>query len=123
MNSNRISGLQSRRNQILEKLGVFGRNHAISPELCTHYFELMRTAAASPAEVLRTDATVLVDEKTRRTLSVQIPDDDQQRIRSVFAELMPDLSAHFGLNLTTYEEPQYLRYGPGSFFTAHRDRP
>lgn len=83
----------------------------------------MREADASPAEIFRTDATVLVDKTTRRTLSVQLPVDSQQPIRAVFDRLMPDLSAHFGVNLTAYEEPQYLRYGPGSFFTAHRDRP
>jgi len=83
----------------------------------------MRDALAQPAEILRTDATTLIDETTRRTLSVHIPAASQQPIRDIFDNLLPELSAHFGVPLTAYEEPQFLRYGPGSFFTAHRDRP
>jgi SM-20-related protein len=123
MNSKRNKELRSRRNQILQKLGVFGRNHAIPEALCTHYFQLMRDARAAPAEILRTDTTTLVDQTVRKTISVDLPPESEQPIRDILVDLMPELSAHFEVPLQKYEEPQFLRYGPGAFFTAHRDRP
>jgi SM-20-related protein len=85
--------------------------------------DVMVSAAAVPAEIYRSDDTVLVDETTRRTLSISMPDPLAASVHDTFSRLTPLLSAHFDLALSTYEEPQYLRYGPGAFFSVHRDRP
>jgi predicted 2-oxoglutarate/Fe(II)-dependent dioxygenase YbiX len=114
---------QSRRNQLLQKLGIFGLNSAISAETCTRFVDLMRNAPTERAEVLRTDQTVLVDETVRRTLSVHVADDDARSILTVLDGLTPLLSAHFAEPLTKYEPPQFLRYSPGAFFAPHKDRP
>ena len=123
MNSRSEAHRVSTRNKVLEKLGVFGRNSALSPDVCTQFIQLVQNAPAQAAEVFRTDRTTLIDETNRRTLSVSIPEEATTRISDVFEGLRQDLSAHFGLALSRHEEPQYLRYGPGAFFAPHRDRP
>jgi SM-20-related protein len=35
--------------------------------------------------------------------------------------LQPRIEAHFGRSLDGFEEPQFLRYGPGDYFVAHQD--
>ena len=35
--------------------------------------------------------------------------------------LEPRIESHFGRSLDGFEEPQFLRYGPGDYFVAHQD--
>jgi predicted 2-oxoglutarate/Fe(II)-dependent dioxygenase YbiX len=36
-------------------------------------------------------------------------------------QIQPQLEAHFGLPLSGFEEPNFLRYGPGAFYKPHQD--
>ena len=83
----------------------------------------MQDGSSQPAEVFRTDETVLIDETTRKALSVSVPDEASSQVSAVLEALTPELSAFFRVPLTRYEEPQFLRYEPGAFFAPHRDRP
>jgi SM-20-related protein len=40
---------------------------------------------------------------------------------AVLEQLEPRIESHFGRSLDGYEEPQFLRYGPGDYFVAHQD--
>jgi predicted 2-oxoglutarate/Fe(II)-dependent dioxygenase YbiX len=42
-------------------------------------------------------------------------------VAAVLERLQPRIEAHFGRSLAGFEEPQFLRYGPGDYFVAHQD--
>jgi predicted 2-oxoglutarate/Fe(II)-dependent dioxygenase YbiX len=61
--------------------------------------------------------------RTRRTLTVDPPPDDVAWIERALDDVHGDLEQHFQMKLTGRELTDYLVYGPGAFFRAHRDRP
>jgi len=79
--------------------------------------ELQRTAG-SPATLLgRNKAAPLV----RRTTRAALPAATRERMTGLLMERKAAIERHFGLALTSCEEPQFLLYQPGDFFVAHQD--
>jgi hypothetical protein len=56
--------------------------------------------------------------EVRRTRRFAVPPAAASRITPLFGEAMGALERHFGVALTHFEPPQFLRYGPGDFFVA-----
>jgi predicted 2-oxoglutarate/Fe(II)-dependent dioxygenase YbiX len=57
----------------------------------------------------------------RRTRAVAVGSDLVDRVRHCFDRLRPRLEARFSAGLAGCEAPQFLRYGRGDRFGAHRD--
>jgi SM-20-related protein len=111
----------SRRNKILEKLGLFVCFSRYDEAVCADLVSSMRSAPASLSQI-ETKRSVLVDETTRRSLTVDVPADRERDVVEYFESLKPALESHFDVALRSLERPHFLLYRPGSFFTPHRDR-
>ena len=57
----------------------------------------------------------------RRTTRIAVPATTAARITPLLAAAMPALEGRFGVALTQFEPPQFLRYEAGDFFVAHQD--
>jgi SM-20-related protein len=62
-----------------------------------------------------------VDEGVRKVARLMPPQETFERVRRRLLEVREEVSAHFGVSLTSCEEPQFLRYREGDFFVAHQD--
>ena len=112
----------SRRNRILEKLGLFVRPSGFDEASCADFVSLLRDAPSTQSEI-ETLRSVHVDETTRRSLSLKVPEDRENEIVAYFESMKPAIETHFGVTLGVLERPHFLLYKPGAFFTPHRDRP
>ena len=63
----------------------------------------------------------VVDPAYRRTKVVDVGDELRAAMKARLMELAPALSAHYKVPLTDCQRPQFLSYGPGDFYKAHRD--
>ena len=90
-------------------------------DLCN---EIVATLAASPANaatVYGTSESASVAETIRRTSRVIPPPQIVEIIEDRLAARQQEIALHYGIEIGTYEEPQFLRYRTGDFFVAHQD--
>ena len=100
--------------------GLFIENRFFNADLCSKIRDQMHSAPLKPATVHR-DGHYAVDEKVRRSQSVQVPQPTKALVKSLLLSLKPQLESHFRLTLTDCEELQFLRYQQGDFFGLHTD--
>jgi len=81
----------------------------------------LRQTAGSAATVSGHDTGRAVEMRVRATTRLSMPPALQAKVEQLLLDHMPELSAHFGVELTTCEPPQFLRYQTGDFFVAHQD--
>lgn len=82
----------------------------------------MRSSASEPVRVFNPQRGEWFDsDKVRSTRTVQVAEAVRESVRDRFVALLPILSEHFGVALTSVEPLSFLRYLPGDHFVAHRD--
>ena len=62
-----------------------------------------------------------VDERVRRVKRVSVWPETVAYVTQRLADLRDSIAEHFGIELTTFEEPEFLCYRTGDFFVAHQD--
>jgi SM-20-related protein len=62
-----------------------------------------------------------VDKSVRSVGILRIGGAWRERVKALLADARPGIAGHFGVTLTTIDEPQFLRYEPGDFFVPHQD--
>ena len=62
-----------------------------------------------------------LDESRRRVLCAEVPKSTTLLLRSRLMQLKPSLEGHFQVSLNACDGPHFLQYGPGNFYTPHRD--
>jgi len=62
-----------------------------------------------------------VDELIRRVRQVSISPESESFIARRLEDYRESIAEHFGIELVTFEQPQFLCYRPGDFFVAHQD--
>ena len=62
-----------------------------------------------------------VDERMRKVARLLPSNETVDCVMQRLLEIREGVSAHFGISLTTCEDPQFLRYREGDFFVAHQD--
>lgn len=104
-----------------ERLGLFLREEFLPPDGLTALTRLARVAPGEPG-VVGVDGGAEVARNVRRVETLDLPqvvsDDLDQRLE----RLRPSLEQFFGLSLGWAEPATVLRYQPGDFYRAHRDR-
>lgn len=63
----------------------------------------------------------VVDESSRRSLRLTPSDETVELIGKHLVACMDHVAQYFGVAVSEYEEPQFLRYQKGDFFVAHQD--
>jgi SM-20-related protein len=79
----------------------------------------MRSAESGPASIH--GGSKSVDERVRKAARVIPSQRTIELVRRRLLECKPQIEAHFQINLSDCEEPQFLRYQVGDFFVAHQD--
>jgi SM-20-related protein len=77
----------------------------------------MHTAAGEPATVLGATRP----SSARKTTRIAVSDAGSAAVIGLLERLQPQIESHFDRSLDGFEEPQFLRYGPGDYFVAHQD--
>ena len=86
--------------------------------------DVTTTLAASPskaATIYGVADSASVVETTRRTSRIVPPPEIVQLVEQRLAARQNEIASHYGIDVETYEEPQFLRYRTGDFFVAHQD--
>jgi SM-20-related protein len=89
-------------------------------ELAKILRELSR-AESEAAGVYGQDRDGRVDRRVRSAQKVAVSPETCRLVRARFEKVQPVIAAHFGVELQSHEEPQFLRYADGDFFVAHQD--
>lgn len=81
----------------------------------------LSAASGGAATVLSGEAGGTVHSTVRKTTRVAVPDAVRERVKQRLMERKPQLEAHFGVELSHCEDPQFLRYDVGDYFVPHQD--
>jgi SM-20-related protein len=82
--------------------------------------ELVRSPVA-PATTYGRSESGYIDETVRRTTRVKPSTETVELVKRQLSDRRQEIAAHFGIDLSNVEDPQFLRYRVGDFFVAHQD--
>jgi SM-20-related protein len=107
---------------LLRSLGLFVQPGFFDPALCSQICEEMRAADFEEALVYQKGAPDgVLDESWRKALFANVAPATAAMVKERHWELKPRLEEHFQLPLSGCQGPDFLRYGDGAFFKAHKD--
>jgi SM-20-related protein len=110
------------RAEFFARLGLLCTRGFFDAETCGRLRAEIREASGGPATVLGDQGGWVVKPEVRRVTWTEVSPPTRAEVDRRLTELMPALSRHFGVGLCGHEGPSFLRYGPGDFYLAHRDR-
>ena len=94
----------------------------LTPEQCIAIVEELRIASGDAATVYgQSHGSGAVNPLVRKATRVVPSDATRALIRAALERVQPQLAEHFATPLTSFEEPQFLRYHVGDYFVAHQD--
>ena len=62
-----------------------------------------------------------IDPRVRSALRIGVSDSARALVSAKLEAVRPRLAEQFKAAITSFEDPQFLRYEPGHFFVAHQD--
>jgi SM-20-related protein len=86
---------------------------------CEEIIAEMRSAESGPASIH--GGSKSIDERVRKAARVLPSLETVGLVRRRLLECKPQIEAHYQIDLSDCEEPQFLRYQVGDFFVAHQD--
>lgn len=107
--------------RVFRDLGLFVHADFLDPVMRVALAVRASAAPHAPA-VVEAGSDTAVDPDVRRAEEVTALDDALTPLDRRLDALTPALARHFGVTLGSAEPLGMLRYGPGSFYRAHRDR-
>ena len=90
-------------------------------DVCRDITTALAASPAHAATIYGVADSASVVETTRRTSRIVPPPEIVQLVEHRLAARQKEIASHYGINVETYEEPQFLRYRTGDFFVAHQD--
>ena len=102
------------------RFGLFFKPDFLPPNVCDRLRASMDAAPTLAAEIEDKGAEA-VNEKQRKTSMANVDDETRSLVVERLNELTAALGQHFDLPLERCQRPQFLVYGEGDFFGAHRD--
>jgi predicted 2-oxoglutarate/Fe(II)-dependent dioxygenase YbiX len=100
--------------------GVLIRPQFLSAAQCARLRSAIDRGRAGSAEIY--DNGYVVDEHVRKTYDVDVEPAIVGEVERALGGVRGEVSRFFGTTLTGTEGPGFLRYPPGGFYRAHRDR-
>jgi predicted 2-oxoglutarate/Fe(II)-dependent dioxygenase YbiX len=107
--------------EIFRRLGLFAVEGFADAGLCRRIRGELRSAVQEAATVRTAGGSFAVDESVRSVKWVTPPESTTALVQARLMDVKPAVEAHFGLPLADCQAPQFLAYGPGDFYRAHRD--
>ncbi len=102
------------------RFGLFFKPDFLPQDVCGRLRAAIDAAPALAAEVEDKGAEE-VNENKRKTSIVNVDDETRDLVVERLSALRETLGQHFDLSLERCQRPQFLAYGEGDFFGAHRD--
>lgn len=90
-------------------------------QTCGRIIAELARASEDPAAIYGLGAAGFVDERVRKVARLKPSAETVELVRRRLFEAREEVGAHFGVSLTSCEDPQFLRYRVGDFFVAHQD--
>jgi SM-20-related protein len=91
----------------------------LDAETCTRL--VGRYQVGEAATVTRADGRSMVDERSRKTLSIEADPESLNEVVTRLDALQATVQAHFRTTLGGHQNPHFLLYRPGDYFRAHLD--
>jgi SM-20-related protein len=101
-----------------QRLGLFAIPQFLDRELC---LELQRGFRKGDRKAATVGPELVVDRTSRSVDWVKLDDQLVTALRDRLLAVKPEVESHYGLELTDCQQLQFLAYGPGDYYTAHRD--
>jgi SM-20-related protein len=93
----------------------------LDPETCRELIAEMRRSPSAPAVTYGQGGPGSINERVRKVESLMPSKETVEHVTRRLIDNRPKVGAHFGISLSSCEEPQFLRYRVGDFFVAHQD--
>jgi SM-20-related protein len=90
-------------------------------DFCRELIAEMRLSTASPAVTYGQGSSGEINERVRKVARVQPSENTIARVAHRLRDHRERVAEHFGISLSSCEEPQFLCYRAGDFFVAHQD--
>ena len=108
--------------EFFNRVGLFTVRGFLEPDTCARLRAEVAAAKKVPGAVGGEGDEYRIDRASRRTGIADVPDAAQQVVAERLSAMIPDIARHFGIEVEGRQSLQFLVYGKGDFFEAHRDR-
>ena len=90
-------------------------------DTCRELIAAMQSSPARPAVTYGQGSAGEINDRVRKVTRVQPSTETVTRVSQRLMDHREKVAEHFGTNLKSCEEPQFLCYRTGDFFVAHQD--
>jgi SM-20-related protein len=108
--------------EFFDRAGLFTRRGFLDAETCAWLRAEAAGATKVPGAVGVEGDEYRIDRASRRTGIADVPDAAQSVVAERLNVVIPDITRHFDIEIEGRQSLQFLVYGEGDFFEAHRDR-
>jgi SM-20-related protein len=108
--------------EFFNRVGLFTIGGFLEPETCARLRAEVAAAKKVPGAVGGEGDEYRIDRASRRTGIAELPDAAQEVVAERLSAVIPDIAHYFGIEVEGRQSLQFLVYGKGDFFEAHRDR-
>ena len=103
-------------------LGLFVAQDFVNTDSRSRLRSEMDASAFEKATVIKDGEEGILDEESRKVLSVQVTEGTWRSVREHLRAIRPSLEEHFRIPLSRKcHGPDFLIYHPGGFYRPHRD--
>lgn len=103
------------------RFGLLVLRGLLDKRTCEEIVAEMSSALGDAASVYGRGSSGSVDERVRKAVSQTPSRETVEFVRRRLLECKREVEEHFGISVSSCEEPQFLRYRVGDFFVAHQD--
>ena len=108
--------------EFFNRVGLFTLRGFLEPETCQSLRAEAAAAKKVPGAVGSEGDEYRIDRASRSTGIADVSEDAQAVVAKRLSAVIPDITRHFGVEVEGRQSLQFLVYGEGDFFEAHRDR-
>jgi SM-20-related protein len=108
--------------EFFNRVGLFTVRGFLEPETCQSLRAEAAAAKKVPGAVGSEGDEYRIDRASRSTGIADVSGDAQGVVAKRLSAVIPDIARHFGVEVEGRQSLQFLVYGQGDFFEAHRDR-
>jgi SM-20-related protein len=101
--------------------GLYSSKNFLTTSLCETLRAEIHSSNLLEAGIRKKDGTFGVNPSFRSAKWGKVSSKSSSEVKSVLAQLQSSLEKHFQEQLTGFEEPQFLIYHPGDFYSQHGD--
>ena len=111
------------RPEFFKRLGLFVLDDFLDAGYCAQLCSEVLASPATPGRVGGDNEKKRgwVDDSRRSVLCADVSKSTGMLLGSRLAAVKPSLEKHFQVPLANCDGPHFLRYGPGNFYSPHRD--